>query len=146
MKKIILASAILFLASCKDKSIDLAKKKTFFLESKDSVLGCFEFGDRSRPFIIFQKNDEDFNGKPQSGIDEKIYLNQSGDSLFIVQNIEVKRDKYGNALNEGEENRFLTTLKEDGNLDEKTLIENSNKGNFFNLGLPIQKITVKAKK
>ena len=145
MKKIILASAILLLASCKDKPLKLAQQKTFFLESKDSVLGCFEFEDRSTPSIIFEKNGESFDGDPQRGLDERSTVKQSGDSLYICCLVRINKNRYGIAQNSGEEYKFLTTIKEDGNLDEQTLIRNANRENFFKLDLPIEKITVKGK-
>ena len=144
MKKIILASAILLLASCQ-KEKELSRDKVFFVESKDSVLGCFHFAGRHLSMIHFENNGEKFGGNPSYNWDLSLDLTRSGDSLFVKQQTEIVKDKYGRPVNAGYEVKFLTILLDEGNLDESLLIQNINDENLFNLEIPAEKITVKGK-
>jgi hypothetical protein len=145
MKKIILASAILFLASCQNKTKELSRDKIFFVETKDSVLGCFQFAGRHLSMIYFETNGKKFEGNPSYNHDLFLDIKKSGDSLYISCPVNAIKNRYGICQNPSREDKFLTTIKEDGNLDEQTLIRNANKENFFKLGLPIEKVTVKSK-
>lgn len=140
-------SVLSLFASCQEGSKELSKDKKFFIESKDSVLGCFQFKIKTTfTDVVFQKNGEKFDGDPILHPTMSLDLIRSGDSLFIKQQTEIIRDKYGRPTNVGYQTKFFTVVKDGGNLDESLAIQNINKEELFDLGILAEKITVQDSK